>query len=174
MSEFLKDGLCIIYRGFRFRKQANGRYFVADSKIIPERLLHRYVWHCEFGKIGDGMHIHHKDENIHNNNLDNLQEIDSKKHQQDHMVDRWASDDSIAFNIGLVKAREAAKEWHASAEGEEWHKKQGKENWVNKKYYDAICQLCGATYKTPFPTRSRFCSRPCITKNANSSKLKKK
>lgn len=174
MSDIQQDGVCLIYKGIRFRITGTVKYFVADRHDLPERLLHRYVWHCEVGPIEPGMHIHHKDECKTNNDISNLEKIESAKHSRGHMIARFATDDRIAFESGLVKAREAAKVWHASEEGLEWHKEHGKKSWIGREYFDAVCQLCGSLYKTPVPDKSRFCSRACITKNANSRQKGKK
>jgi hypothetical protein len=64
---------------------------------------------------------------------------------------------------GLAKAQEAAKAWHASEEGRAWHVAHGKAGWVDRPVSDAVCQQCGATFETPFPGRTKYCSNKCKT-----------
>lgn len=36
-----------------------------------------------------------------------------------------------------------------------------RKGWQNKVWYQKSCTHCGTIYKTPFPTRSKYCSRKC-------------
>ena len=49
-------------------------------------LLHRYVWEKYNGKIPKGYHIHHKGENKHNYNLNNLEMISFHEHRKYHAI----------------------------------------------------------------------------------------
>lgn len=61
----------------------------------------------------------------------------------------------------LKKAQEAAKAWHASAEGLAWHSENGKRAWASRAVSDVPCQQCGAMVTTPWPTRTKYCSNNC-------------
>lgn len=66
-----------------------------------------------------------------------------------------------ALQPSLEKAREAAKEWHASEEGRAWHAAHGKLTWENRVLHTCQCQECGRDFETPFPTRAKFCHLNC-------------
>lgn len=59
------------------------------------------------------------------------------------------------------EALDRAAEWHRSPEGVEWHRQHGKSSWEGKKWHEVNCQNCGQPYRTPFPTRSKFCHPNC-------------
>jgi len=61
----------------------------------------------------------------------------------------------------LNKIRDLAKEWHQTEEGKLLHKRLGKLVWEDRKLFNKICEYCGKSYKTPFPTRSKYCERKC-------------
>ncbi len=44
------------------------------------RLEHRWVWEQVHGSIPDGMQVHHKDHDPHNNDIDNLELVTTKDH----------------------------------------------------------------------------------------------
>lgn len=58
-------------------------------------------------------------------------------------------------------AKEAAKVWHSSTEGKVWHEQHGKKTWENREWVPCICQECGRTFGSPFPTRARYCELRC-------------
>ena len=49
--------------------------------------MHRYVWECNHGPIPDGMHVHHKDGDKTNNNIDNLELLAASVHSKHHGKD---------------------------------------------------------------------------------------
>ena len=160
VSEFIE------YRGERFYVQSTGRYFQSGNKKSLERLLHRRVWSDANGPIPDGCEIHHKDENWRNNDLENLEVVNAVEHQRAHMLAKMA-DPALrqAAVDALATGREKAAEWHRSDAGREWHKRHASRAWEAREPVDKDCIICGSTYKTFFPTRSRFCSVTCEQKD---------
>lgn len=65
-----------------------GRY-KAKQKNGRRILEHRLVWEEHNGEIPEGMMIHHIDENKKNNNIDNLQCITYKEHNNIHSHEPW-------------------------------------------------------------------------------------
>lgn len=65
-----------------------GRYKVVqrNGKRIQK---HRLIWEQHFGKIPEGMIIHHKDGNKMNNDIDNLQMVDVTEHNNIHKHPAW-------------------------------------------------------------------------------------
>lgn len=132
-----------------------GYYFQHKGKR-----LHRSVWEYHNGKITNGYHVHHKDENRSNNQIDNLRLIDGREHLSGHM----SQPDRVAYSKESIKnAIVAASEWHHSAEGRKWHSKHAKEYWANAQYNTYTCDFCCADYKSKVVRHKghHFCSSNC-------------
>jgi len=154
----------VIYRGETYWLQTTGRYFQSGDKTAPERLLHRSVWIDHKGAIPPGFAVHHIDGNWRNNAIENLELLPSSEHHRMHMLERWQEPKHAArLREGLKKAREAAKDWHASPEGLEWHSKNGKAMWEGRGRVLSLaeCLHCKGEILTFFPSRTKFCSRNC-------------
>jgi hypothetical protein len=72
---------------------------------------------------------------------------------------RWNKSEAGA--IARRKAQEMTKEWHASPEGLAWHSENGAKAWIGREWFEKPCEHCGRLFKTPFPTRARFCHQNC-------------
>ena len=135
------------------------RYYLCDKYFQNNGVrLHRMVWQAANGEIPDGCHVHHDNEDRSDNRLSNLVLLTAKQHLSLHMSTPEAKARSAA---SLEPARNAAAEWHGSAEGKEWHKQQyakhckGK---INAKF-EKTCERCSNQYQGTKP--SRFCSNKC-------------
>lgn len=60
-------------------------------------------------------------------------------------------------------AQEAAKAWHSSEEGKVWHEQHGKQSWKNREWVEVKCQECGRAFRTPYPTRAKWCDTSCAS-----------
>jgi hypothetical protein len=60
------------FKNIKFTPQSNGYYRKTDGK---RELMHRFVWEYYNGKIPKGYDIHHKDEDITHNNINNFEMI---------------------------------------------------------------------------------------------------
>lgn len=149
------------FDGKRYR--LSGNYYSCDNWGSGTK-LHRAIWEKHTGKpIPDGYHIHHIDGNSFNNDISNLVCIDKKEHLSFHArQSKWCG--SEANRKQLCEAQELAKIWHASEEGIKWHKEHGKKCWEHRERFSSICVVCGKEYKTPYPTRSKYCSSKCKQK----------
>jgi hypothetical protein len=58
-------------------------------------------------------------------------------------------------------AQEKAKAWHSSEEGKQWHAENGKRAWKNREWVEVACQECGRSFRTPYPTRAKWCDASC-------------
>lgn len=61
-----------------------GYHRVWDIKEKRYRLEHNIVWEEHYGKIPDGMQVHHIDHNKLNNDISNLKLVDSLTHKRIH------------------------------------------------------------------------------------------
>jgi hypothetical protein len=155
----------VIYKGHTYFIQTSNRYYQNGNKDVTERLLHRAIWSDHYGAIPDGHIIHHKDHDWRNNNIENLELMELRKHLSDHAKELHSNSEYIKQNKeSLLKAQESAKIWHASEEGLAWHKKHGKECWIDRKLHKVNCIVCKKEVETPFPTRTKYCSKSCRQK----------
>lgn len=152
----------IEFDGIRFYPDKRG-YWLAKAKgwDKPKR-LHQYVWEYYNGPIPEGYHVHHKDFNPDNNDIQNLELISKEEHLKYHA---GLQDKVWARNNLLENAIPAAAEWHKSEEGRAWHREHYKETlsekWAEK--VTKVCQFCGKEYQVPYMVSegSRFCSNAC-------------
>lgn len=61
-----------------------GYHRVWDTKEKRYRFKHNIVWEEHYGKIPDGMQVHHIDHNKLNNDISNLKLVDSLTHKRIH------------------------------------------------------------------------------------------
>lgn len=169
------DMVSIVWNGITFRRYAESEvrelrvYYSpgpADGQRGIER-LHREIWKATHGPIPPGHHIHHKDHDPLNNNLDNLTCIPAGEHRKHHSSDP-ARIETSRRNIEI--ARPFAIEWHGSPAGIEWHRQHGKDIWMDRGAVTYTCEQCGAPYETRGrrgtnntggATATRFCSNNC-------------
>ena len=133
-----------------------GSYFQRKGKR-----LHRAVWEFHNGEIPNGYHIHHKDENRHNNDINNLELVYKSDHLSHHMSKEERKE---VARESIKKAIATAPEWHRSAEGREWHSAHGKEAWEHREPITYTCVQCGKTFQTKNiygKGVNQFCSNNC-------------
>lgn len=147
---------------YKFTKDEKTGYFLSSKKIGTSRKrLHVYMWEKFNGEIPKGNHVHHKDENKNNNEIDNLELLDKCLHSKLHGKDIRSDKERMAKTTKalLEFAIPKASEWHKSEEGREWHKKHYLDT-KDKLHKEKIfkCKMCGIEYKS---IRSGFCSNKC-------------
>lgn len=134
-----------------------GIYFMNSSQKTKK--LHRAVWIYFKGEIPFGYDIHHKDNNPHNNQIENLRCLLHEKHIKIHAN---TEDAKNRARKSLNKyARPEAIKWHKSKEGSEWHTKHIKDIWRNSKKAIRKCDVCQSEYSTHFISRSKYCGLNC-------------
>lgn len=123
------------FRGALYRVWPSDRYFSKGGSR-----LHRDVWSAAFGPIPSGCHIHHRDGNVANNNIENLECIEPKEHWA---IERKANSVHKESKISDA-ARNAAAQWHKSPEGREWHKRHAErsQSWTKWKREPRQCLHC--------------------------------
>ena len=144
------------FNGFKFTRDDKTGYY-QNCKLKTR--IHRYVWAFYNGEIPKGYHIHHKDHDKSNNQIENLEAMTYNKHISMHGLERATKHyEEMCENLTL-KARPKASEWHGSEEGLAWHGKhyeEFKDVLHMKKEY--ICRNCDKTFLS---IRSGFCSNKC-------------
>jgi hypothetical protein len=147
------------YEGKKYYISKQG-YWTRDEGRGRKRvtiLLHRVVWEKHNGKIPKGFHIHHKDENRLNNEIDNLECLPQPIHASLHRKEEWVQG-SLSY---LVKGQ---KEWLKTDQGKLQKSESVRSGWKNRKSITKSCLRCGVGFETKIPQR-KWCSKSCQFKN---------
>lgn len=111
--------------------------------------LHRAVWVYHHGPIPDGHHIHHKDGNRSNNQVENLEPQDGMKHLAKHKL-----------------------EWNRTAEAKRMHKELGLRNvhHTHENVRTFLCVVCGNPYQAMDCGTNKYCSPLCTSRRYGPNK----
>lgn len=153
------------FNGIRYRRypeseyEADRKYFRASGADIKKGYgyLHRDKWEYYNGEIPEGHHVHHKDGNPGNNDIENLECLPGEK----HLSECGYEGQSASW---MAKIQDKAKEWHKSEEGRKWHKEHGKRVFENKEPEKLICEQCGEEFETKAlggTDKIKYCSNKC-------------
>lgn len=129
-----------------------GRYFQRKGKR-----LHRKVWEYHNGPIPDGYDVHHINGDRSDNDIENLQLLPGIEHNRIHAQEPERIEKS---RRDIEKAREAARAWHKSEDGEAFHSQHAKDYWRNAEKRAYICTFCGKEFFTRHiygPEENAFC-----------------
>lgn len=161
----------ITYKGIVFRRYPKSKnysdrmYYRPNGTHVTNGVesLHREIWKAYHGPIPEGAHIHHKDGNPLNNDISNLECIESAtQHIKDHHGEDTKSEMfKRKRRSHLDKVRPLAAAWHSTDEGLEVHSRIAKGFWEQKKVESRICVQCGNPYETRHTAKSKFCSNNC-------------
>lgn len=153
------DEITQYFDGGLYRMWPSERYLSRGG-----RRLHRDVWKAAFGAIPAGCHIHHRDGNVLNNRLSNLECLEARQ----HLSDTWHG--SAKAHLAPDKhfsdaARDKAAEWHGSDEGRLWHKRHAErtKSWTKWKREDKPCEHCGTVFSA-LVRKSGNAGKYCATK----------
>src|SRR3990167_10287486 len=103
----------------RFYKVGAGYYRHTSKHYKGSRLLHRIVWEYHNGIIPQKQHIHHKDGDKDNNQIENLQLLPSHYHISMEVKKRSIEQMREHMEKNM---RPKAILWHKSKEGRLWHR----------------------------------------------------
>ncbi len=157
------DGITQYFNGKLYRVWPSQNYYTRGSGY-----LHIDVWEAVFGKRPKGVHIHHRDGNITNNELNNLECMPDREHLR------------LTYRQQLAKgkkpssfgdsARQKAAEWHKSPAGLLWHKRNAErsKSWLKWKREPRQCPQCGKEFLALVRRNGnahKFCSTLCKTRS---------
>jgi len=169
----------IVWNGKTYRRYPNAkqsahrRYFSCAGSF-----LHRDVWIKAHGKVPDGFHIHHKDGNPANNDINNLECISSSDHFALHSEERSMRAKTPKHLAFLGDIRPKTAEWHRSEEGRAWHRQHAKASLEKarlaprfSKKPDLVknCHHCGKEFTTR-NVRKIICGVSCESKRKRAKK----
>lgn len=153
-----------IHSGRKFYQDKKTGYWISTDH--PRTRAHRWVWENHHGKIPNGYHVHHRDENKSNNEISNLTLLT----QSDHCRHHYTEEKRQASSNLMDKIRPLTKEWHGSEEGKKWHQAHGILSWKDRKEIEIICKICQKLSKTK-TYHQQFCSNSCKSKWRRSQRL---
>lgn len=142
-----------------------GLYRLWPSEVYLSRggkRLHRDVWTSAFGPIPLGCHIHHRDGNVLNNRIDNLECVPASE----HLRESWAKRVQPQDGWFSATAKTKAAEWHASPEGRLWHSRHAKrsKSWTKWQREPKDCPQCGVEFSALIRKSGNaqiYCSQAC-------------
>ena len=150
------------------------------------RFLHQDIWEHHHGAIPEGHHIHHKDGNSQNNDLENLCCIPRAQHWEEHAEERRAHGLSAENLEHLAQCREKAVEWHKSDEGRSWHRSvsapfldrariqlAAKREYQRNNPVTCTCEECGASFSSS-SGRAILCSSACASRKSRRNRRARK
>lgn len=141
------------FNGQKFGKYPGNTYWQHTS--TTER-MHRYVWEFYNGQIPKGYDVHHKDHNVDNNDISNLELLSRAEHAKRHAEER-SPEELESKRRNMDHARIYASQWHGSAQGHEWHKAQYEA--MKDKLYQIksfTCLVCGKEFQSK-KYEAKFC-----------------
>ena len=152
------DGITQYFMGGLYRMWPNERYLSKGGGK-----LHRDVWTDAFGEIPRGCHIHHRDADTLNNDVENLECLPPGDHMGKTWAARKARGDIRSFTD---EARAKASEWHKSDEGREWHRRHAvnSKSWTKWKREPRPCLNCGVEFSCLIRAtghQQKFCGHNC-------------
>lgn len=158
MIQYIENTNLAYCDGYKFRKDKKTGYWLCSTL---HKRLHRYIYEKYNGTIPKGYEVHHIDHNKDNNEIDNLELLTRKQHNELHKRE-MTEEQKEKRRINLEKnARPKAIEWHKSQKGKEWHK-QHYENTKDKlqKKYKFNCLFCEKEFEST-QINSKYCSLSC-------------
>lgn len=161
MVQYFDNGDLACFDGLSFRRDKRTGYYL--NSTIHKR-LHVYVWEHYNGEVPKGYHIHHKDHDKNNNEIENLVLLSAHEHQTLH-GNSWSEERREWARQNLIdNARPKASEWHGSEDGKKWHSEHAKRVFGNLPFKTFVCTHCGQEFqsrKTMKDDQNRFCSGKC-------------
>lgn len=137
----------IIYNGKKYhrypesKRPQHQRYFYRHDKWKTSPVaLHRQIWEDTNGPIPEGMEIHHKDHNVNNNCIDNLEPLSAGEHRKQHPMSeegrqkaaerakkagrlkKWQDENPELFKAMARENGKKSGKQHGTSALVEWHK----------------------------------------------------
>lgn len=155
---------CIEWGGKRWHSYGGGYYERTDKSRKPKKTvrLHREMWKALRGPIPEKHHIHHVNEDVGDNRIENLECLLNGDHQRHHRLLKpfpkcdWSKRPVVAVpcaDCGVVLQR---KHIWAEVRCDRCHQRRADAKRSNTQ---VACRHCG----TQFHTRAgNFCSQRCV------------
>lgn len=130
------------------------------------RRIHRDAWRLAFGPIPDGCHIHHRDGNVLNNSIENLECVPASIHLAESNAKRAKPEEGWFSQT----ARDKAADWHKSPEGRLWHKRHAErsKSWTKWTREEKPCEHCSKPFLAlvrKSGNAGKYCSSICKSAN---------
>lgn len=162
--KYSKDRKTADFNGSHYVRDDKTGYYLCHDGYGAGHRLHRDIWEYYNGTIPEGYHIHHKDHDKGNNDIENLQLMSNSEHQKLHGAELTEEQREKKRKNVIEKANPAASKWHGSEEGVKWHTENGKRVMARRKSRKYICSFCSKEFETKRyygEVENAFCSNNC-------------
>ena len=157
-----ENGNVAYFNGLKYRRdKRTGYYLHTVSHGRTGSRLHRDVYEHYNGKIPEGYHVHHKDHDKSNNEIENLEMLKSKEHQVLHGAELTDEQREWKRNNLISNAVPAAREYNLKHRDREYYLRlyeKSKDKLYEKRNF--VCEMCGKKFESS-QVKSRFCSNAC-------------
>ena len=143
----------VTYRGVVYTRYEGRRYYNPNGTHLTHggTSLHRQVWLDAGRTIPSGWHIHHKDHNLDNNALENLECIPAGSHGRYHVRERLRPGGDLQTTLDA---------WRSSPEGKLILKENARKMLERTPTRKLACGHCGRSFTTKHPSKL-YCSSAC-------------
>lgn len=166
----MAKSITVIFNGIAFRCYPNSTHRThrcyygphARHRMRGVGFLHQEVWKSVHGPIPRGHHIHHIDENTHNNAPDNLECVTPKEHSKRHqaLLRRLAS--LPAGKARMARLQRLAASTPRSPAFRASASLRFRRAWVGRLGVSKQCAFCGAAFMDRSMQQSGyFCHANC-------------
>lgn len=163
---------CVEWGGKRWHRYRGGYYERTDKSARPKRTirLHRAIWEAEQGPIPDGWQVHHRDEDVGNNSLANLECIPAGEHRRIHLATKpiprpdWGDKPLV----GCVCADCGAAIQRKRPGPQPVCKSCQYRRAEQRRKHEKTCTHCGAQFRS---RAGNFCSQRCVNLATNGAQV---
>lgn len=161
----------IEFDGVKYRLMGTRRYYLSQSNTNKGRKspkgLHVAIWEFHTKKeVPTGFHIHHKDGNTFNNDIENLECISREQHDK---IPKKINMELLREH--LEKIRPLTKAWHSTEEGKKFHKRIAGMSYKYREKFIIKCLSCRSDVSTYYPQKTKYCGNRCSLRALRARRL---
>lgn len=153
--------MTVEYDGRKWTENKSGYFNVTQKSLSGKKWLHQYVYEKEQEEIPKGYHVHHKDNDKRNNQIDNLILLSQEEHSKMHGEYKISNPERYKKQCEHLDRIRPDHVWPTDPVKYEEHRKALAKAMKNIKPVEYTCQNCGKTFESVPNGVSRFCTNKC-------------